>query len=219
MEIWLETSNHEVVQKAYRMGVLHGVSTNPTIAARTGLPIEDLLQKLLNSQQGPVSAQVVSAKADTMIQQGLALAAISDRIVVKIPVTREGLQAIYQLSQKKIPVIATTVFDLNQTLLAARSGAAYISPSFSHVCEADQDGIEVIRAMVHLLRNYGYASRILAGAIKSTQQARDCCSLGIHAMDLNEALFDEYVQDHPMTVKALKEYDRDWKTATKSKLM
>lgn len=219
MEIWLETSNLEAVQKAHRMGVLHGVSTNPTIAARAGLPLEELLKKLLDSQDGPVAAQVVSAKADTMILQGLALASFSDRMVVKVPVTREGLQAIHQLSQKKIPVIGTAVFDLNQTLLAARSGADYISPCFSHICEAEQDGIEVIRAMVRLLRDYGFPARILAASLRSTQQARDCCSLGIHAVDLNEALFEEYVQDHPMTVKTLKGFDRDWKTAVKSKLI
>jgi transaldolase len=186
--------------------------------ARSGVALEDLLQKLLEIQDGPVTAQIVSAKADAMIRQGLALASFSDRIFVKIPVTREGLQAIHQLSQKKIPVIATAVFDLSQALLAARSGAAYISPYFSHICEADQDGIEAIRSMVRLLHDYGYAAKILASSLRSTQHAHDCCSLGLHAIALNEKLFDEYVQDHPMTVKTLKNFDRDWKTAVKSNL-
>ena len=219
MEIWLETSNLSAVQKAYQMGVLHGVATNPTVAARSGLALEDLLQKLLKTQKGPVTAQVVSAKAEAMIQQGLALAAFSERINVKVPVTREGLQAIYGLSQKKIPVIATSVFDLNQTLLAARSGASYISPNFSHICEADQDGIEVLRSMVHLLQHYGYSAKILAASLRSTQQAQECCALGVHALTLNETLFDEYVTDHPMTLKALKSFECDWKTAAKSKLI
>lgn len=218
MEIWLETANFGAVQKAHQLGVLHGVATNPTIAARSGLALEDLLRKLLDAQEGPVAAQVVSAKADTMIQQGVALASYSDRIVVKVPVTREGLQAIHILSQRKIPVIATTVFDLSQALLAARSGASYISPYFSHICEADQDGIEVIRSMARLLHDYGYPAKILASSLRSTQHAHECCSLGLDAIALNENLFDEYVQDHPMTVKALKTFDRDWKTAAKSRL-
>jgi transaldolase len=219
MEIWLETSNLGMVQKANQMGVLHGVATNPTIAARSGLALEDLLQKLLTAQSGPVAAQVVSNKAEAMIQQGAAFAVFSDRMVVKIPVTREGLQAIHELSQRKIPVIATAVFDLNQTILAARAGATYISPYFSHICEADQDGIEVLRSMVNLLKQYGYSSQIIATSLKSIQQALDCSALGVHGVIFNDGLFDEYVADHPMTVKALKTFDRDWKSAAKNKLI
>jgi transaldolase len=218
MEIWLETANVGAVQKAQQLGVLHGVVTNPTIAARSGLSLEDLLQKLLEAQTGPVAAQVVSAKAETMIQQGLALASYSDRMIVKVPVTREGLQAIHVLSQKKIPVIATAIFDLNQALLAARSGASYVSPYFSHICEADQDGIEVIRSMVRLFSDYGYPSKILASSLQSTQHVVECSTLGLDAVAFNENLFDEYVQDHPMTMKTLKTFERDWKTAVKSKL-
>jgi len=218
MEIWLETADLVAVKKANQLGVLHGVATNPTIAARSGLPLEDLLERLLEAQPGPVTAQVVSAKAETMIQQGMALASFSDRLVVKIPVTREGLQAIHQLSQQKIPVVATAIFDLSQALLAARSGATYISPYFSHICEADQDGIETVHSMARLMHDYGYAAKILASSLRSTQHAHDCCSLGLHAIALNEHLFDEYVQDHPMTVKTLKTFDKDWKAAVKNKL-
>jgi transaldolase len=219
MEIWLETANLGAVQKANRLGVLHGIFTNPSIVARSGLSMEDLMQKLLDAQKGPVTAQVVSSKADEMIRQGEALFSFSNRIFVKVPMTCEGLHVIYVLTKKKIPVIATAVFDLNQTLLAARAGAVYISPCFSNICEAEQDGINELRMMVELLQRYHFASKILATSLRSTEQLRECAALGIDAVTLNETLFDEYVNDHPATLKKIKHFDREWKGAIKSKLL
>lgn len=219
MEIWLETSSLNAVQKAQQLGVLHGITTNPSILARCGIAAEELLEQLMKAQTGPVTVQVIATKAAEMIQQGLALSQFSDRIIVKIPVTREGLQAIFQLSQKKIPVMATTVFDPNQALLAARAGANYVMPYFSQICDADQDGINELKTMVNLMRHYGYASKILAATLRSTEHVRECCLLGIDAVALSETLFDEYVCDHPLTIKELKIFDRDWKKAPKSNLI
>lgn len=219
MEIWLETANLSAVQKANRLGVLHGIFTNPSIVAHSGLAMEDLVQKLLDNQKGPVTAQVVSSKADEMIRQGEALFSFSNRIYVKVPMTCEGLRVIHVLTEKKIPVIATAVFDLNQTLLAARAGAVYISPYFSNICEAEQDGINEIRMMVELLQRYHFASKILATSLSSTEHVRECAAMGIDAVTLNETLFDEYVNDHPATLKKIKNFDREWKGAIKSKLL
>jgi transaldolase len=219
MEIWLDTANLITVQKAQQMGILHGVTTNPAIAARSKVALEDLLQSLLKAQSGPVTAQVVASLADEMVKQGEALAAFSERIIVKIPVIREGLQAIHTLTQKKIPVMATAVFDINQTLLAARAGATYIAPYFSHICEEDQDGINEMRAMVQMIQHYGYSSKIIAASLRSTEQVRECCTLGIDAVTLNEKLFEEYIEDHPLAIKALARFDREWKTAANRKLL
>jgi TalC/MipB family fructose-6-phosphate aldolase len=219
MEIWLDTSSVQAVQMAQRLGILHGVTTNPSIAAHSGVALDDLLQTLLKAQSGPVTAQVVASKADEMVRQGEALAAVSSRIIVKIPALREGLQAMYILSQKKIPVMATAVFDPSQTLLAARAGAQYIVPYFSHICEADQDGINELRAMVQLLQRYHFSSKILAASLQSTEQVKECCALGVDAVTLNEKLFEEYLEDNPLTVKTMAKFDRDWKGAAARKTL
>jgi transaldolase len=217
MEIWLDTATPKAVQKAAQLGILHGVTTNPSLAARSEMALEDLLRTLLDQQKGPVSAQVISSAADEMIKQGEALSKLSDRILVVVPVTREGLKAINVLSSKKIPVIAAIVFDPSQALLAARAGARYIAPFFSMICDADQDGIDELKKMVQLMQRYAFSSKILAASLRSTEHVRECCTLGIDAVTLSEALFDEYVADHPMTIKTVERLQRDWKKAASRK--
>lgn len=213
MELWLETSDLQVVKNASQMGILHGVATNPTIGAKSNLSFDDLLQALLDCQTGPVVAQVMGKSAQEIIQQGEALFAFSNRIIVNIPVTREGLQGINILSMKKIPVLASGVFDIKQALLAARSKAIYISPHFSQICEADQDGINNLKAMAELMLQYQYPAKIIASSLKSTEQIKECCNLGIDAVALNETVFEEYVSDHPATMKMIDRFSRDWKKA------
>ncbi len=217
MEIWLDTSNLSSVQKAQELGVLHGITTNPSIAAQSGMALDDLLQMLLKAFNGPVTAQVVAKQAEEMIKQGEALAKLSKRNIVKIPVTREGLRAIYHLSQQKIPVMATAVFDPKQSLFAARAGAEYIAPYVSHICEADQDGIDQLRTMVQMRDRYRYPSKFIAASVHSTEHIRECCSLGFDAITLSEKLFDEYLEDHPMTIKTVERFCKDWKTAAARK--
>lgn len=218
MEIWLDTANLQVVQRANQLGVLRGVTTNPTIVAHSQLPLEELLLALLSAQKGPVMAQVIASSADQMMKQGESLVAISDRIFVAIPVTREGLRAICGLSQKKISVMATAVFDPNQAILASQAGASYIVPYFSHICEADQDGVNVLRSISETKSTYKYATKIVASSLTTTEQIRECCLMGVDGVSLTEELFNEYVGDHPMTVKIMRRFERDWKQAAHSKL-
>jgi transaldolase len=130
MEIWLDTAELDLVQTAKEMGILHGVTTNPSIIAKSKMGMEDLLEKLLQMQPGPVTAQVTAEEAPEMVKQGSSLRQFSNRIIVKVPVTTEGVKAIYGLKLLQIPVMATAVFDSNQVLLAAKAGAAYNAPYF-----------------------------------------------------------------------------------------
>ena len=131
MEIWLDTADLKTLEQAKQMGILFGITTNPSIVAKSQWGMEELLEKLLQMQKGPVTAQVTADQAPAMIQQGEALFRFSNRMVIKVPVTAEGLKAIHALTEKKIPVMATAVFDPNQVLLAASAGAQYIAPYFS----------------------------------------------------------------------------------------
>ncbi len=217
MEIWLDTADFEFIEQAKEMGILHGVTTNPSIVASSNLALEDLLEKILSLQNGPVTAQVTALEAPKMIAQGEALRAFSPRLIVKVPVTAQGLKAIHALTQKKIPVMATAVFDLNQVLLAAKAGATYIAPYFSTICELDMSGIDQFHMMQKLLRGYQYPSKLLAASLKSGEQVRQCLELGVDAVTLNQEVFSSFTEDHEETLSRLEKFEKDWKGATPRK--
>lgn len=219
MELWLETLNSQAVDRAQLLGVLYGVVTTPTLAAKSKIAFEDVLENLLQAQSGPVTAHVVSSKSKEMMEQGEAFHALSNRIIVKIPILREGLHAIHALTKKGIPVMATMAFNANQVLLAARAGATYIASPYSQVCEEEMEGSQVIRSMVHLLRAYGYPAKLLVSSLHTTEQVRECCESGIDGIVIGEKVFEEYIEDHPLAVKAMNSFGRDWKSAVARKVL
>jgi len=213
MEIWLDTADLDLIQQARLMGIVYGVTTNPSIVAKSKQGLEELLEKILEMQNGPVTAQVTANEASKMIEQGEALFNFSNRMIVKIPVTTEGYKAIHALSEKKIPTMATAVFHPNQVLLAASSGSTYIAPYFSHICEADMDGIQILKAMLHLLERYKFPAKLIAASLKSGEQVRECMDMGTHAVTLNKEVFASFIADHPQTKKSVDRFANDWKTA------
>lgn len=208
MEIWLDTADLSAIAEAKQLGILHGVTTNPLIVAESKKPLEQLLDELLNVQSGPVTAQVTSREAKEMIVQGQAIHKQSDRLIVKIPVTREGLFAIHALSKEGVPIMATAVFNSTQCLLAARAGASYLAPYYSRICENDMEGHEIFRAMVDLLRRYHYPSKILAASIQTPEQVEECARIGVDAVTLKKKTFEETIEDHPLTLKALSHFEK-----------
>jgi transaldolase len=219
MEIWLDTAELDLIESANAMGILHGVTTNPSIVAKSKMGLEDLLEKLLKIQSGPVTAQVTANEAPKMIEQGEALYRFSNRIIVKVPVTKEGLKAIHALSLKKIPVMATAVFDSNQVLLAARAGATYIAPYFSSICEMDMSGMDQFKAMFILLERYKYPAKLLGASLKSAEQVRQCSELGTHAVTLNKDVFLSFIENNPETLKRVEKFSKDWQTAKERKTL
>lgn len=212
MQIWLDTAELPLIEKAAKMGILYGVTTNPTIAAQSKLPLEDLIEALLKIQKGPLAVQVTASDAATMIRQAEALHLFSGRIVVKIPVTEDGLMAIHALSGK-IPTMATAVFDVNQTLLAAKAGASYIAPYYSRICEAEIDGIDAIREMLGLLRRYSFPSQLLAASLRSSEQIKELAEMGAHAVTLKEDVFNGLIENNPQTVQSVNRFSQDWDKA------
>jgi transaldolase len=219
MEIWLDTADLELIKNAKQMGVLHGVTTNPSIIAKSQLEPEDLIGKLLLIQNGPVTVQVTANRSAEMIRQGEVVSRFSNRIIIKVPVTREGLKAIHGLASQKIPTMATAVFDVNQVLLAARAGAAYIAPYFSTICEADQDGLEQFKAMFRLIDRYKFTSKLIAASLKSNEHVRQCAEMGAHAVTLKEDVFLAFIEDHPETLKRMDRFSKDWTAAKKQKCL
>ena len=213
MEIWLDTADLELIKQAEEMGILHGVTTNPSIVAKSKVGMEDLLEQILGFQKGPVTAQVTAQESAKMIAQGAALYQFSNRIIVKVPVTQEGLKAMHTLSKQKVPVMATAVFDTNQVLLAARAGASYIAPYFSSICELDMSGFDQFHTMIKLLKTYRYNTKVIAASLKSAEQVRQCLELGADAVTLNKEVFLSFAGDHEETLKRLDRFSKDWKGA------
>ena len=219
MEIWLDSVDLALIEKANQMGILHGVTTNPTIVSQSAHNLEDLLSKILDLQKGPLAVQVTGKESGSMIVQGKALHAYSNRILVKISATGEGIKAIHALTGLKIPTMAADVFDQNQVLLAARAGAEYAAPCYSGICEADMNGSEALKAMLRLLHRYNYSSKILASSLKTPEHLKECSEMGTHGAAIDEKVFAELIEDHPMTLKSVNRFVKDWKKAKERKVL
>lgn len=219
MEIWLDSADLDWIGKAQGMGILHGVTTNPSIVAKSSHVLEDLLEKILQIQKGPVAVQVTAENADQMTLQAKALYGFSDRIIVKVPITIEGLKTLNTLSKGGIPTMAVAAFEPNQVLLAARAGADYIAPYYSHICEADINGIEALKSMLHVLKLHRFPAKFIAASLRTPEQVTECAAMGAHAVTLNEDVLKKMVEPHPNTLQALHRFSKDWGGAKKRRTL
>jgi transaldolase len=210
MEIWLDSTDFETILEAVEMGILHGVTTNPSIIARSGLKPEDALKKLLDVQPGPVTMQVLGKTAEKMVEEAKKFHAFSKRIMVKIPSTKEGFKAMKVLSSLKIPVMATAVYTPLQALMAGTAGAEYIAFYLSRIADSGVDSIHVLNRIQDLKKHYHYPVKFLAASIRFYQQIEKCLENGIHAITIDEKLFRELAKDHPLTLERLESFERDW---------
>lgn len=207
MEFWLDTAKAEEVKQHSSCGVLYGVTTNPILLKETK-DVEKTLKELLESfNEGPLAVQVGGATAAEMIAQGEALFDFSDRIIVKVPVTKEGLKAIYQLSSNQIPVMATAVFSPHQALLAAEAGAEYVALYFGRFIRSGGDGEALLKSCRAIFDKYHYATRLLVASLQELKDIDKCLELGLDAMTLKNDLFSRLLDDHPLTLEALQEFD------------
>lgn len=210
MEIWLDTSNVDFVKSVCNLGVLQGVTTNPSIVSLATLCPEDLIDSLLDSQHGLVAVQVLANEAKEMCKQARSLSSISNRIVVKIPVTKEGLRAIYALNQEGIQTLATAIFAPHQALLAFKVGAKYLAPYLGRIADTGSDPIQALEQMRHLKSQYGFNGKIMAAGIRDLATVMACVHMGICAVTLPEKIFQELIEDHQPTLQAVHKFTEDW---------
>jgi transaldolase len=219
MEIWLDTLDLKCIKDAKELGILHGVTTNPTLLAKAGQPLEKTLKALLDIQPGPVAVQVTANEAKAMVEQGKALFDYSERIIVKVPATHAGFQAIYILSHSEIPTMATTVFDPVQAFLAAKAKAYYIAPYIGRIEESGKDYKEALEDMLFILERYDFDVKLLGASIHSPEQVRECLIIGMDGVTLSSEMYAECAKDHPQATKSLERFDLDWKSMKPSKLL
>lgn len=219
MQIWLDTTNIDTLKKAVRLGLLYGVTTNPALIAQSGKTMLQALQDLLDHQEGPITAQVIAHDAQGMIDQGRAIFDFSSRIIVKIPITEPGLEAIHQLSSDGIPTMATVAFQPHQALTASLAGAQYIAPYIGQMEDAGQDPWPVLSSMLSIYQQGLLQTEILAASIRSVEHVLKCAEMGIPHITLKETVFHQLVATVPLTQQRVEHFGHTWNKASASFLI
>jgi transaldolase len=214
MKLFLDTAEIEEIRIAARWGVLDGVTTNPTLFAKVGGSYDDVLTQICQLTPGPVSAEVVAEDVEGMLREGRHFAKLAPNIVVKIPMSEEGLEAIYRLAEEGIKTNCTLIFTSNQGLLAAKAGASLLSPFIGRLDDINQDGMDVIRELVAMVDGYDLDSEVLAASIRHPRHVTEAALLGSHIATLPFKVLQQMVH-HPLTDKGIKTFREDWEKARK----
>ena len=212
MKIFLDTADIEEIRTAARWGVLDGVTTNPTLYARVGGSYEAVLEEICGITSGPVSAEVIAEDVEGMLREGRAFSKIAPNIVVKVPMSETGLEAISRFADEGIKTNCTLIFSANQGLLAAKAGASLLSPFVGRLDDINQDGTEVIRELAAIIDMHGYESEVLAASVRHPRHVTDAALAGAHVATLPFKVFQQMVH-HPLTDKGIAQFKEDWQKA------
>ena len=215
MKLFIDTANLDQIREAYDLGVLDGVTTNPSLMAKEGIKGKDAVMKHYVdichiAKGGDVSAEVISTDFDGMVREGEELAKLHDQIVVKVPMIKDGIKAIRYFSQKGIKTNCTLVFSAGQALLAAKAGATYVSPFIGRLDDVSTDGLDLIDQIVHIYREYAYETQVLAASIRHPMHIIKCAELGADVATCPlQAILD--LLKHPLTDSGLAKFLEDAK--------
>ena len=209
MKFFLDTANTDDIRKYAELGLVDGVTTNPTIVAREGRDFESVIKEITTIVDGPVSAEVTANEADKMIEQARALAKWADNIVVKIPMTEAGLKAVSVLNKEGIKTNVTLVFSVAQGLMAAKAGATFISPFVGRLDDIGSDGVKLIKDLRTVLDNYGLKSEIIAASIRGVQHVEAVALAGSDIATIPAGVFGKMFK-HPLTDNGLASFEKDW---------
>lgn len=202
MKIFLDSANLDELKKAAAWGIIDGVTTNPSLIARQGVPVDEQIRKICDIVDGDISAEVLSTDADEMLQEGRRLAKIHKNVVVKVPLIREGIRAVKSLAGDGIRVNVTLCFSAAQALLAAKAGAYIVSPFIGRVDDIGWPGIDLIKDIAIIYSNYGYKTQILAASVRGPLDVVDAAKIGAHIVTIPYKVLDQMF-DHPLTEKGL----------------
>ena len=212
MKIFIDTANIEDIRKANDMGVIKGVTTNPSLIAKEdGRPQEEILKEIASIVDGPISGEVKATTVDAagMIAEGREIAKLHPNMVVKIPMTVEGLKAVKVLSAEGIKTNVTLIFSANQALLAAEAGATYVSPFLGRLDDINMAGIDLIQDIVQIFDNYGYATEVIAASVRNPIHVTDCALAGAHIATIPYGVI-ETMTKHPLTTQGIEKFQKDY---------
>lgn len=215
MELWLDTADIAEIREIHAWGVLSGVTTNPTLAAKAGAPFRERLREICALVDGPVCGEVIATESDEMIAQGKDLAGLAENLVVKLPITPHGLAAASVLARTGIRTNLTLCFSVTQAVLAARANAAYVSPFVGRVDDTGNDGIGLLAEIVEAFRIQGYPTKVLAASLRSPQHVAESARVGADVATMPASIFRALVT-HPLTDSGLQRFADDWARAGQS---
>jgi transaldolase len=209
MKFFIDTANLDEIREAEDLAILDGVTTNPSLIAKEGKPFKETILQICNIVNGPVSTEVTSLDKDGMLKQGREYASWHKNVVVKLPTTREGVKACKVLSGEGIKTNLTLCFSANQALLVAKAGATYVSPFVGRVDDISQDGMQLIRDIVLIYKNYGYTTQVLTASVRHPMHVVDAAKAGSHVATIPWKVLD-MLFNHPLTDKGLAAFLKDW---------
>jgi transaldolase len=212
VKIFLDTADIEEIRTAARWGVLDGVTTNPTLYAKVGGSYESILEEICRITPGPVSAEVIAEDVEGMLTEGRHFSRLAPNIVVKVPMSETGLEAISRFAEEGIKTNCTLIFSANQGLLAAKAGASLLSPFVGRLDDINQDGMEVIRELVGIVEMHGLDTEVLAASIRHPRHMTEAALAGAHVATLPFKVLQQMVH-HPLTTSGIVQFRKDWEKA------
>lgn len=214
MKLFIDTANVDEIRETAAWGILSGVTTNPSLIAKEGRDFVQVLKEITALVDGPISAEVISLEARGMVEEALPLAELHPNIVIKVPMTAEGLKATYQLAQREIRTNVTLVFSANQALLAARAGAAFVSPFAGRLDDINQDGMQVIQDTAEIFDLHGIDTEIIAASIRHPIHVLQSAKAGAHIATCPYKVLEQCLK-HPLTDAGIKRFLEDWEKTRK----
>jgi len=210
MQIFIDSADIREIREAHAMGAIDGATTNPSLVARTGRPFREVIEQICDVVKGPVSAECVTEKHDDLVREGRELAKIRDNIVVKVPMTAEGMKAVRTLTDEGIRTNVTLCFSPTQALLAAKAGATYISPFVGRLDDVSQDGMALIEQILRIYRNYALKTKVLVASVRHPIHVVQAALMGADVATLPFKVIEQLAR-HPLTDIGIQRFLEDWR--------
>ncbi|WP_421078083.1 fructose-6-phosphate aldolase [Methanothermococcus sp. Ax23] len=216
MKFFLDTANVDKIREFAELGMVDGVTTNPTLIAKEGRDFHEVIKEICSIVDGPVSAEVTALDAEGMINEARELSKLADNVVIKIPMTKEGMKAVNVLSKEGIKTNVTLIFSANQALMAAKAGATYVSPFVGRLDDIGQNGMQLIAEIVQIFRNYDIKTEIIVASVRHPMHVIEAAELGADIATIPFAVLDKMF-NHPLTDKGIDAFMKDWEEYLKNK--
>jgi transaldolase len=216
MKIFIDTANLEQIKEVNSWGILDGVTTNPTLVAKEGCEFKDRIEDICKVVDGPISAEAMSMDHEGMIKEARELSKMHKNIVVKIPMTAEGLKAVKVLSKEGIRTNVTLVFSPNQALMAAKAGATYVSPFVGRLDDISHDGMALVKDIVTIFSNYGFKTQVIAASIRHPVHVTEAALAGAHVATIPYDILKKMLR-HNLTDEGIQKFQKDWEKVPKKK--
>ncbi len=214
MKFFIDTANINDILKGVELGMVDGVTTNPSLIAKENKPFEEIISEICRIVDGPVSAEVVSLDVEGMVAEARKLAALNEKIVVKVPMTTEGIKAVKRLTAEGIKTNVTLVFSVAQALLAAKAGATYVSPFVGRLDDIGVNGMDLIHDIMTVYSNYGFQSEVIVASVRSPQHVLDAALIGADIATIPLKVIEQLAR-HPLTDIGIQQFLADWEKRTK----